>query len=227
MVGNLSFRPISETSIILIEFLTPSFTYHTTGIAEMDVAGASECDLTPYPERSFQSPTSDPLPNSFQSRPSQRFHSHPPSRATSPAIHQPPSLDEDTPGSPNGRVSMSSTSTVSPQNISIKAYVTEDTIVVFRASLETKYAEIRDKIYDKFVNQESISLAPDFSIAYLVPTQRRSTSSSVYAGTNKHRSGSVGNTSAHESSLVHIQSQEKWEEILRESDGKLTLRVVE
>jgi hypothetical protein len=121
---------------------------------------------------------------------------------------------------------MSSTSTVSPKNLSIKAYLTEDIIVVFRVPIELKYTEVRDKIYDKFVNQEGIALRRDFPLAYLT-TRRSSTTSSVYSGIERIRTTSVGNASANQSSLVQIQSQADWDEIVRDADGKVTLRVFE
>ena len=199
-------------------FLTP---FHIEGIEEMDPPAESDSDdLTGYRERSSQRPTSDPLPNSFQNHPPEQFYS--PSTPTSPTTPQP---SEDTSEPQTGRASMSSTSTVSLKNISVKAYLTEDIIIVFRVPIETRFAEIRDKVYDKFVNQEGISLRPDFPLAYLTPARRRSTTSSVYSGIK--RSASVGSASAHASSLVQIQSQEDWNDILRESDGKLTLRVFE
>lgn len=181
----------------------------------MDASAESESEeFTRDRELSSQRPTPHPLPNSFQRLPQEKLHS--PSRATP----QSPSPSEDA----IGRTSMSSTSTVSLKNISIKAYMTEDMIVVFRVPVETKYAEIRDKIYDKFVNQEDVSLRHSFPLAYLTPARRCSTTSSVYSGISRN---SVGDASAHPSSLVLIQSQEEWEGILRNSDGKLTLRVFE
>jgi hypothetical protein len=106
--------------------------------------------------------------------------------------------------------------------------LTEDMIIVFRAASETTYAEIRDKIYDKFVNQEGISLRPDFPLAYLAPVfSRRSTTSSVYSGIVRKRAEGVGSASTNKPSLFLIQSQEVWDEIVRDSDRKLTLRVFE
>ena len=123
---------------------------------------------------------------------------------------------------------MMSTSTVSLKPISVKAYLTEDAIVVFRVAYETTYAEIRDKIYDKFVNQEGISLRPDFPLAYLVPVfTRGSPTSPASPGSTRKRAGSVGSPTTNQSSLLPIQSQEAWDDIVRESDGKLTLRVFE
>jgi len=113
------------------------------------------------------------------------------------------------------------------KTISIKAYITEDAIVVFRTATETTYSEIRGKIYEKFANQEGISLRPDFPLAYLAPAPlRRSTTSSVYSGIAKGHTRSVGSAPP-ESSLFLIQSKEAWDELVRDSDGKLTLRVFE
>ena len=185
----------------------------------MDAFAESESDeFARDQELPPQRPIPDQFHNSFHHLPQENFHS--PSRATSPPIPQSPSPSEDA----NGRTSMSSTSTVSLKNISIKAFMTEDIIIVFRVPVGTKYAEIRDKIYDKFVNQEGISLRHSFPLAYLTPARRSSTTSSVYSGISRN---TVGGASAHPSSLVQIQSQEEWEEILRGSDGKLTLRVFE
>lgn len=192
----------------------------------MDACAEPESDdLTRYRERSSQRPSSDPLPNSFQNRPTEQ--SHPPSRATSPPIPQSPSPSEDASGPPTGRISNSSTCAVPLKSVSIKAYLTEDMIIVFRVPVETKYVEIREKIYDKFVNQEKVPLRHDFPLTYLAPARRRSTTSSVYSGIKRNRAGSVGSAPAHDPPLVRIDSQEEWDEILRESDGKLTFRVFE
>ena len=119
-------------------------------------------------------------------------------------------------------------STVSSKSVSVKAYLTEDAIIVFRAAVETTYSEIRDKIRDKFVNQEGVSLRPDFPLAYLVPASSpRSTTSSAHSGPTRKRSESVGSVSNNKSSLLPIQSQQVWDEIVRDSEGKLTLRVFE
>ena len=191
----------------------------------MDASAESESDdFVRYQKPPPQRPTPDPHPDSFQNPPPKQFRS--PARVASPPISHSHSPSEDTSESLIGRISLSSTSTVSLKSISIKAYMTEDMIIVFRTPIETKYAEIRDKIYDKFVNQEGITLRRDFPLAYLTPVRPHSTTSSVYSGINRNRAVSVGNASA-QSSLVCIQSQEQWEEILGESDGKLTLRVFE
>ncbi|KAF9778939.1 hypothetical protein BJ322DRAFT_1113815 [Thelephora terrestris] len=216
------FVPMSvpEEDVYLEDYDGEMLESYLYGIEEVDASGESESDdLTGFRERSSQRPTSDPLPESFQNHPPEQFHS--PSTPTTP---QPLSPSEDV---PSGRGSMSSTSTVSLRTISIKAYLTEDIIIVFRVPVETKFTEIRDKVYDKFVNQEGISLRPDYPLAYLTPVRRRSATSSVYSGTKRNRSGSIGSSSTHGSSLVSIQSQEDWNEILHESDGKLTLRVFE
>lgn len=193
----------------------------------MDASGGSENEgHGPYRERLSQHPTSEQLPKPFQNRPPDQFHL--PWTHASPSPTHPSLSSEDAPKSRTSTMSMASMSTISLKPISIKAYLTEDAIVVFRAAYETTYTEIRDKIYDKFVNQEGISLRPDFPLAYLPPAfSRRSTASSVYAGITRKRGGSIGSVSANESSLLPIQSQEVWDEVLRDSDGKLTLRVFE
>ena len=200
---------------------------HPVGIEEMDISGESEStseDPHPHRERLSQRPTSEQLPKPFQNRPPEQFHL--PWTSSSPTSH-PPSSREQTSKSLSP-TSMTSTNTMSHKIISIKAYMTEEAIIVFRAVAETTYAEIREKIFDKFANQEGISLRPDFPLAYLAPaSSRRSTVSSVYSGIARKRAGSVGSASNNESSLLLIQSQEFWEEAVRDSDGKLTLRVFE
>ena len=130
--------------------------------------------------------------------------------------------------SPTSPTSTVSASTMSFRTISVKAYITEEAIIIFRAATETTYAEIREKIFDKFSNQEGISLRHDFPLAYLIPDySRRSTTSSVYSGITRKRAGSTGSAPRNQSSLVVIHSQEAWEDVVRESDGKLTLRVFE
>ena len=195
----------------------------------MDTPGEFEStseDHYQYRELSSQHPTSGQLPKQFQNRPPEQFHL--PWIPISQTAPHSPSSTEDTPKLPTSPISMRSTSTVSLKSISIKAYITEEAIIVFRAAAETTYAEIREKIFDKFVNQEGISLRPNFPLAYLTPAfSRRSTTSSVYSGIMRKRTGSIGSTQNNESSLFPIQSQEIWEEVVRDSDGKLTLRVFE
>lgn len=193
----------------------------------MDVPVESEDEgRNPYRKRSSQHPTPEQLPKPFRNRPPEQFHL--PWTPTAPSAPRPALSTEGAPRSPTSPISLASTSTLSFKTISIKAYLTEDAIVVFRVGFETPYVEIRDKIYDKFVNQEGISLRPDFPLAYLVPEfSRRSTTGSVCPGPTRKRTESVGSVSANQSSLLPIQSQEAWDEIVRDSDGKLTLRVFE
>lgn len=193
----------------------------------MDTSCDSESEAHPsYRERSSLHPTSEQLPKPFQDRPPEQFHL--PWLPPTPATPHFPSSVQDGYKSPKSPISMMSTSTVSLKPISVKAYLTEDAIVVFRVAYETTYAEIREKIYDKFVNQEGISLRSDFPLAYLVPVfTRGSPTSPTSPGSTRKRAGSVGSPSTNQSSLLPIQSQEAWEDIVRESDGKLTLRVFE
>jgi len=192
----------------------------------MDTSGESESEgHNPYRERSSRRQTSKQLPKPFQDRRPEQFHL--PWTPTSPTTPRSPSNREGTSKVPTNRISMASTSTVSLRTISIKTYLTGGAIIVFRIAAETTYSEIRDKIYDKFVNQEGIALRPDFSLACLAPTlSRHSTSNSVYSRIARKRTVSVGSAST-ESSLFPIQTQEDWDEAVRGSDGKLTLSVSE
>lgn len=148
---------------------------------------------------------------------------HPPwIPATPTTLHAFP-LSDDTCGPPSGRLSTSSTSTVSPKNLSIKAYLTEDMIISFRVPIEAKFSEIREKISDKFANDVGISLRKEYPLAFLTPARRNSGNSSVYSGIKRDRA----NSSTNASSLVQVQSVEDWEDIVRESNGKLILRVFE
>ena len=187
----------------------------------METSGDSESEVrNQYRERSSLLPTSEQLPKPFQDRPPEQFHL--------PWTPTAPNHSFNIEGGfkpPKTPTSMMSTTTLSLKPISVKAYLTEDAIVVFRAGYETTYAEVRQKIYDKFINQAGISLRPDFPLAHLVPTFSRQGPGSV--GSGRKRSASVGSSSTNQSSLLPIQSQEDWDDIMRESDGKLTLRVFE
>jgi len=188
----------------------------------MDISGEPESvGEDHYLERPSQHPTSEQLPKPFQNRAPEKYHL--------PWTFTPHSLSNiDTPGPPISPVSVTSTRAVSHEIISIKAYITEEAIIVFRAAAETTYAEIRERIFDKFAHQEGISLRPDFPLAYLAPAfSRHSTTSSVYSGIMRKRAGKVGSPKGNESSLLLVRSQEAWEEVVRDSDGKLTLRVFE
>jgi len=192
----------------------------------MDTSGDSESEThNQYQERSSLQPTSEQLPKPFQDRPPEQFHL--PWTPTSPSTPHLSSNFDNYYKPPMTPMSMMSTTTVSLKPISIKAYLTEDAIVVFRAAYETTFAEVRDKIYDKFSNQAGISLRPDFPLAYLVPVPSRHTGSPTSPGSTRKRTGSIGSPSVNQSSLLPIQSQEAWDDIVRESDGKLTLRVFE
>ena len=200
-------------------FLTPIC--HVPGIEEMDAFDESESDGHNTYRESSQRPSSEEQPKSPQNRQPEQFYT--PRASSSPPTPHAPSK-EDASNSPTSPVV--SASTVSLKLISIKAYLTEDVIIVFRAASESTYAEIRDKIHDKFANQEGISLRPDFSLAYLAPTpSRRATMGSVHPGAARKRAASVGSASTGESSLVSIPSQEVWDKVVRDSGGKLTLRV--
>lgn len=190
----------------------------------MDASGEPESvseDHYPHLERPSQHPTSEQLPKPFLNRAPEKYH-----LPWTSTPHSPSSTD--TPGPPISPVSVASMIAVSHEIISIKAYITEEAIIVFRATAETTYAEIRERIFDKFAHQEGISLRPDFPLAYLAPAfSRHSTTSSVYSGIMRKRAGKLGSPKGNESSLLLVHSQEVWEEVVRESDGKLTLRVFE
>jgi hypothetical protein len=192
----------------------------------MDTSGESESggeDHCPYRKRSSKHLTPEQLPKPFQNRPPEQFHL--PWTPASLTIPHSPSSVEEPPTSP---ISVTSTNATSLKTIAIKAYITEEAIIVFRVAAETTYAGIREKISDKFANQEDISLRPDFPLAYLAPTySRHSIASSVYSGIMRKTRASIGSSQSNKSSLFPIQSQEVWEDIVRDSDGKLTLRVFE
>jgi hypothetical protein len=76
--------------------------------------------------------------------------------------------------------------------------------------------------------KKAFSLRPNFPLACLVPVLTRgSPTTPASPGSTRKCAGTVGSPSTNQSSLLPIQLQEAWDDILRKSDRNLTLRVFE
>ena len=74
-------------------------------------------------------------------------------------------------------------------------------------------AEIRQRIYNKFVGQEGIPLAPDFTVAFVLSSQQ-----SFKAGC-KH--------SSDDAELRLVSTESDWESIIMTTSSKVTLRILD
>jgi hypothetical protein len=105
-------------------------------------------------------------------------------------------------------------------SISVKV-VHHKSIVLLRINRSISLAELRAKIYDKFVQQEGIPLSESFAIAFLPPAP---------IDYSKPRSRSSSMSSVGFPDLAHmrfISSQQDWEHaIALTGRGKLTLRAI-
>lgn len=118
--------------------------------------------------------------------------------------------------------SVSSWSTASSHEgtvLSIKA-MHEESIVMLRIPRILPFAELRQKIYDKFVHQEKSPISESFAIAVLVP------SPSERAGGGRERRGSLSSCDGKKGALHFVASQEEWEQAITRYGTKLLLRII-
>jgi len=93
---------------------------------------------------------------------------------------------------------------------------------MLRVPRETTFAEIRQRLYNKFVGQEGVPLSQEFSVAFVLPSNTPASSPTK----GRLRSSSV--SSADKMLLQFIQSESDWEEIISTLDSsKVTLRILD
>ncbi|KIM40537.1 hypothetical protein M413DRAFT_445979 [Hebeloma cylindrosporum] len=114
------------------------------------------------------------------------------------------------------------TSSVSPGTLSLKA-AHNDAIILLRVSSETSFAEVRLRLYNKFVGQEGVPLSQNFTVAFVPATQ-----SPTQTSPRKDRLRSASVSSADRMELIFINSDADWEQITSCAGGsKLTLRILD
>ncbi|KAL4062907.1 hypothetical protein J3A83DRAFT_4362970 [Scleroderma citrinum] len=116
--------------------------------------------------------------------------------------------------------SVSSWSTASSHEgtvLSIKA-MHEESIIMLRIPRTLPFAELRKKIYDKFVQQEKSPISESFAIAVLVTPAER-------AGGGQGRRGSLS-SNGKKAALHFVASQEEWEQAVTHHGTKLLLRII-
>ncbi|KAF8959503.1 hypothetical protein BDZ97DRAFT_1837439 [Flammula alnicola] len=124
------------------------------------------------------------------------------------------------PPSPTSTVSTAftfstTTSSVAAGSVLIKA-AHNSAIILLRVARETAFADVRQRLYSKFVGQEGIPLSQDFAIAF-VPSSLLSPSK-----------GRKRPSSAENMELRFISSDLDWEQLITSANGsKLTLRVLD
>ncbi|KAF9484414.1 hypothetical protein BDN70DRAFT_850001 [Pholiota conissans] len=110
------------------------------------------------------------------------------------------------------------TSSISPGSFSVKA-AHNSSIVLLRVSPEMSLVEVRQRIYNKFVGQEGIPLANDFTVAF-APSTLKSPKKEV----RKRPSAS----SVDDAELQFISSDSDWAKLIASADGsKITLRILD
>jgi hypothetical protein len=104
--------------------------------------------------------------------------------------------------------------------ISIKV-VHDMSIILLRLQQSISFAELRARVYDKFVQQEGVPLSTSFALALLPPTP---------IDYRKHRPRSSSMSAVGRPAIAHmrfISSEHEWQRaIASTSRGKLTLRAI-
>ncbi|KAF9068967.1 hypothetical protein BDP27DRAFT_1326208 [Rhodocollybia butyracea] len=96
-------------------------------------------------------------------------------------------------------------------------------IILLRTIREAEFSDIRERIYDKFLTQEKITLTEAFALAFIL--QDEATMSPVGKGKGRARSNSVGGGS---SKMILITNQADWERALATTNSsKVTVRVLD
>ncbi len=180
----------------------------------------SETDtVTSRESISFTMPTSDRFPAPFQHRPPGQFHiPWSPSQQTSHSI-TPPTLSP----------SVSMLSLDPNTSFTIKAMHGES-IVSFKVERNISLAELRQRIREKFVNQEKVPLNNNFVVSYKnlrspgrIGNRARTYSTSTIATVSTI--ASLG--SLDPSSLSFLVLEPEWRSLAEQCGSKLTLVVLD
>lgn len=102
---------------------------------------------------------------------------------------------------------------------SIKA-MHEDSIVMLRIPRILPFAELQQKIYHKFVQQEKSPICESFAITVLVP------SSTERTGNDQGRRDFLSSCDSKKTLLHFIVSQEEWEQAIVRHGTKLFLCII-
>lgn len=120
-------------------------------------------------------------------------------------------------------------SSLSPGGLSLKvAY--NSTIILLRVTREVSLAEVRHRLYNKFVGQEGVPLDREFRLAFaasapLSPVKERGQRKRTVSATSDG-SGSSSTTTA--ADLQPVNSEADWRQIVSTfSGGKMSLRVTD
>ncbi|PPQ90793.1 hypothetical protein CVT25_012113 [Psilocybe cyanescens] len=115
-------------------------------------------------------------------------------------------------------VSTTSSSLSPGTSISIKAAF-NSSIILLRVSRETTLADIRQRLYNKFVGQEGVPLSKSFDIIFVPAAQSSPT---------KDRSSSISVSSMDLMDLFFIHSDDEWQELISTTSGsKVNLRIMD
>lgn len=120
---------------------------------------------------------------------------------------------------------VSDTSSVAASGTLVIKAAHNNSIILLRASREITFAEARQRLSDKFMNQEGVRLTPAFTLAFVVPsitTQSR-------GAMGRSNSLSSARSPSDVTKMRLITSETEWERVISsiEGNGKLTLRVLD
>lgn len=108
-------------------------------------------------------------------------------------------------------------------NLTIKA-AHNQSIILLRTSRDTELSDVRQRIYDKFLTQEKITLSEAFAIAFVLQDEPQSPSSK---GKGRMRSNSLGGSPA-PAQMILVTNQADWERALATTESaKITVRVLD
>jgi hypothetical protein len=121
----------------------------------------------------------------------------------------------------------SPTSPTRENTLAVKAAY-NSSIISFRTPRDVTLDEVRQRLYEKFVNQEGIPLSKTFSLAYVLPSTVIQTDH-VDPARARCRSDSLSSTGFPDHTQMRfVTSQVEWEMIVASvGRTKISLRVVE
>ncbi|KAF5326890.1 hypothetical protein D9619_004418 [Psilocybe cf. subviscida] len=131
-----------------------------------------------------------------------------------------------------GYSACTTSSSLSPGGLSLKvAY--NSTIILLRVTREISLAEMRHRLYNKFVGQEGVPLDREFGLAFaanspLSPVKERTRKVSAMSAKSDGSDGSTTTTATTNADLQPITSEAQWRQIVSTfSGGKMSLRVTD
>ena len=142
--------------------------------------------------------------------------------------HCPPSQTCSSPSSSVAAFSESITTSTLLPSATVNSYVSikaihDTSIILLRVPRRIEFAEIRQRLYNKFIGQEGIPLSPTYNVVFVPPSNPPA---SPPPGRGRSRVTTTTTLSNRTPDVITLDSESDWERLmLTVQDNKITLRI--